>query len=48
MAFSITKIKKTYMFRLSFITQFKVEFLLPLTGFRKVLRKMPAMVIIKL
>ena len=27
--------------RLSFITQFKIEFLLPLTGCRKVLGKMP-------
>ena len=41
MAFSITKIKKTYMFRLSFITQFKVEFLLLFTGCRKVLGKIP-------
>ena len=28
--------------RLSFITQFKIEFLLPFTGCRKVLGKMPA------
>ena len=28
--------------RLSFITQFKIEFLLPYTGCRKVLTKMPA------
>ena len=27
--------------RLSFITQFKIEFLLPFTGCRKVLGKMP-------
>ena len=27
--------------RLSFITQFKIEFLLPFNGCRKVLRKMP-------
>ena len=27
--------------RLSFITQFKIEFLLPFTGYRKVLGKMP-------
>ena len=27
--------------RLSFITQFKIEFLLPFTGCRKVLRKIP-------
>ena len=29
---------------LSFITQFKIEFLLPFTGFRKELGKMPASV----
>ena len=28
--------------RLSFITQFKIEFLLPFTSCRKMLRKMPA------
>ena len=28
--------------RLSFITQFKIEFILPFTGCRKVLGKMPA------
>ena len=28
--------------RLSFITKFKIEFLPPFTGFRKVLGKMPA------
>ena len=27
--------------RLSFVTQFKIEFLLPFTGYRKVLGKMP-------
>ena len=27
--------------RLSFITQFKIEFLLPFTGWREVVRKMP-------
>ena len=27
--------------RLSFITQFRIEFLLPFTGCRKVLQKMP-------
>ena len=27
--------------KLSFITQFKIEFLLPFTGWRKVLGKMP-------
>ena len=27
--------------RLSYITQFKIEFLLPFTGCRNVLRKMP-------
>ena len=27
--------------RMSFITQFKIEFLLPFTGCRKVLEKMP-------
>ena len=35
--------KKTHMKRLSFITQFKIEFLLPFTGCRKVLAKMPAL-----
>ena len=33
--------KKTHMKRLSFITQFKIEFLLLLTGWRKMLGKMP-------
>ena len=38
----ILKIKKQKnMKRLSFITQFKIEFLLPFTGCRKVLGKMP-------
>ena len=32
---------------MSFITQFKTEFLLPFTGCRKVLGKMPAIQIIK-
>ena len=32
--------KKEHMKRLSFITQFKIEFLLPFTGCRKVLGKM--------
>ena len=27
--------------RLSFVTRFKIQFLLPFTGYRKVLRKMP-------
>ena len=31
--------------RLTFITQFKIELLLPFTGYRKVFRKMPAEVI---
>ena len=35
------KKKKNHMKRLSFITQFKIEFLVPFTGCRKVLRKMP-------
>ena len=34
--------KKKNMKRLSFITQFKIEFLLPFNGCRKVLGKMPA------
>ena len=33
--------------RLSFITQFKIEFLLPFTSCRKVLGKMPDIIIIK-
>ena len=38
----ILKLKKQKnMKRLSFITQFKIEFLLPFTGCRKVLGKMP-------
>ena len=32
--------KKKHMNKLSFITQFKIEFFLPFTGGRKVLRKM--------
>ena len=39
---SKTKKKKKHMKRLSFITQFKIEFLLPFTGCRKVLGKIPA------
>ena len=35
--------KKKHMKRLSFITQFKIEFLLPLTSCRKVLGNMPDM-----
>ena len=37
------KRKKQNMKRLSFITQFKIEFLLPFTSCRKVLGKMPDM-----
>ena len=37
-----TKTKHTHIKRLSFITQFKIEFLLPFTGCRKVLGKMLA------
>ena len=33
---------KKHMKKLNFITQFKIEFLLPFTGFTKVLGKMPA------
>ena len=33
--------KKIHMKRYSFITQFKIEFLLPFTGCKKVLGKMP-------
>ena len=36
------KQEKRHMKRLSFITQFKIEFLLRLTGCREVLGKMPA------
>ena len=39
---SKTKKKKTSEEGLSFITKFKIEFLLPFTGFRKVLGKLPA------
>ena len=35
------KKEKKHMKRLRFITQFKIEFLLPFTSCRKVLRKMP-------
>ena len=38
--FQKQKRKKRHMKRLSFITQFKIEFLLPFNGCRKVLRKM--------
>ena len=34
--------------RLSFTTQFKIEFLLPFTGCRKVLGKMPANMVAKI
>ena len=33
--------RKKHMKRLSFITQFRIEFLLPFTGCRKMLGKMP-------
>ena len=36
-----TTTTKKYMKRLSFITQFKIQFLLLFTGCRKVLGKMP-------
>ena len=36
--------KKIHVKRLNFITQFKIEFLLPITGCRKVLGKMPVKV----
>ena len=42
---SKTKKKKKHMKRLSFITQFKIEFLLLFTGYRKVLGKMPVIII---
>ena len=38
---SKTKKEKKHMKKLSFITQFKIEFLLPFTGCREVLGKMP-------
>ena len=38
---SKTKNKKQHIKRLSFITQFKIEFLLPFVGCRRVLVKMP-------
>ena len=44
---SKTKKKKKHMKRLSFITQFKIEFLLPFTGCRKVLGKMPGSTVSK-
>ena len=34
--------KKKHIKSLSFITRFKIEFLVPFTGLRKVLGKMPA------
>ena len=40
------KKKKKHMKRLSCITQVKIEFLLPFTGSRKVLGKMPELVLI--
>ena len=40
---SKTKNEKKLMKRLSFITKFKIEFLLPFTGCGKVLGKMPAL-----
>ena len=42
------KKKKTHMKRLSFITQFKIELLLPFTSCRKLLGKMPAIRVHKL
>ena len=36
--------RKTFMKRLSYITHFKIEFLLPFIGCRKVLGKMPGLV----
>ena len=41
------KRKKKHIKRISFITQFKTEFLILFTGCRKVLGKMPAIQIIK-
>ena len=41
--FSKTKKKKQHVKRLSFITQFKIEFLLLFTGCRKMLGKMPGL-----
>ena len=40
------RVKEIEWKRLSFITPFKIEFLLPLTGCRKVLGKMPLCVCI--
>ena len=40
--------RKKHMKRLSFITQFKIELLRLFTGCRNVLRKMPAVIAIKL
>ena len=37
---------KKSMKRLSFITQFKIEFLLPFTDCRKVLRKIPEYIVL--
>ena len=39
----VSKTKKKNMKKLSFITYFKIEFLLPLTSCRKVFGKMPAL-----
>ena len=43
-----SKTKKKNMKRLSFITQFKIELLLPFTSCRKLLGKMPAIRVHKL
>ena len=40
--------KKKHMQRLSFITQFMTDFLLPFTGCRKVFGKMPAQLLLKI
>ena len=40
--------KKKHMKRLSLITQFKIEFLLPITGSKKVLGKMTVVLMIGL
>ena len=45
--FQKQKRKKKHLKKLSFITQFKIEFLLLFTGCRKVLGKMPGVITLK-
>ena len=41
----VSKTKQTQLYEKCFITQFKIEFLLPFTGRRKVLGKVPVFLI---